>query len=287
MNSSPLGQETALTARWAALVDECIDSQAADAWKRNKTGELAARDLSSLATLRSWIYLDAHIRTNEAAAGSDRDSADTIGALTSYASMTWPSNGWHVRSRRGASTLVEKHGVLLEVEDAGSDSDLGVMVALPRLRPNALPGWTAILSSSGPPSDSSVRAYLHLATMDAIAPVIDRLDVMGVGWSFKVNTRVEGMRRPDSAVVYFGREDAANVIGALTVLARGLGSLLGGTVPGFSRRLADGLAIAASDRASVTGSFGAAVAHAAALALIEDRSVSLAVTPFAEQVASL
>ena len=277
--------------RWADLVTNAVSEVQPGLWRRTRTSE-NCDDGHPLVTsrLRSWIYLDAHLGTDESAmTNSQGDDHEVASRLSSLANSRWPSAGWKVRSNGDGATIAEKNGVELSISSDdmlspdGSRGQDQQTILLPRVRPSALPGWCSVYSSRGPASGRSTRIYLHPSTLSSLGPITAALDTLASPWSFKVSTTAGGLERPDAAVVYLASGDIEPAVDCLVGLARDP-SLFSSTTPGFSLRLAKGIALGASDPQDAGGSFGARVSHMAALALRDRTPVLEAIAPYARQM---
>ncbi len=255
-------------------------------WRRSRTGEVITGP-ASRRTLRSWIYLDVHLRGVDVPAGGIR-CPYIAAAVESRRAERFPSRGWRVRERQSGKNLTVSRpdspaGPVLSVPTAETspenDDPEMVTLELPRVRPEALAGWTSVTSRAGPASGRPARIYLHLSGASALGAVLDELDASGVDmWTLKVGNRTGALARPDSCVVYLLPCALWSVVDAIQ-LRRTDG--LAETTPGFSGEVAPGIAVGGCGGDRDRSSFGAEVADSAALAMLAGSSLPQALAPFA------
>ena len=112
--------------------------------------------------------------------------------------------------------------------------------------------------------------------------VLGVLDALDSSWSFKVSVLEDGLKRPDSVVIY--ANSGADTQSALAAVQSLPNSFFVESTPGFSRRVAKGVALGASAGDRGHGSFGAQVSNEAALALLAGRDLRDALRPFVTKV---
>jgi hypothetical protein len=148
--------------------------------------------------------------------------------------------------RRGRITAVAAaDDVLLSTGHASPGHE--VAVRIPRVLPEAAPGFVLVLGEhdlAGPPD---LRVYLNApqGLRPAVAEALTgALDGVGVGHRLKVLTDESRGARADGVIVYLARADWVSAWGAVAAGLRPHGQGLVDRVPLFTRRLAPGVAVA-------------------------------------------
>ena len=159
--------------------------------------------------------------------------------------FSW-EGGWRLAGADGADRwLVERDGLVLSVaDDELTLTRGGVRVRFPAEPAPACPGWFAATATAGPPEGPRASAYLHApaaARAVVFTDLLLALDRLGIAATARVLTD-SSVERPDGVVVSVARPE----LPVLARLALGLHhrTLLGTAVPGFTRPLAPGIAVA-------------------------------------------
>ena len=173
----------------------------------------------------------------------------------------WES-GWSEVDNGANGIRVTRGGVvvLARPEDVRRH-DGALQVRFPADRPLASPGFFLTVGRHGPGTRSGavVRAYLHLlptGALDAFADLVGCLDERRVPFSAKVIDHLDAFDRPDCAVVYGGRDDAATLVSAALEVRHRHARHIGGSVPAFTLPVAPGVAVADEPHAGPRQSFG-------------------------------
>lgn len=266
---------------WCALVAGAVETDRGGPIRRRSTGDDLPED-NHVHILRSWIYHDVHAAGVLDDAETLLDDPEALEAITGLDLGCWSAPGWTVMGPEGPGWIVSRAGTRLVVtaHDLPSGAHPGAgttSVLIPRLRPRVMPGWAAFASRTGPAACPDARAYAHLRGLDVLPSLLAALEELDVPWGAKVSTRRRGMERPDGFVVYVAAKD----LSAVTTLLRSprAAAWLSDPVPGFSHRLAPGLAASVDPPGWSGGSFGAHVSHRAALALLAGEDVRSALAP--------
>jgi hypothetical protein len=219
-----------------------------------------------VASLESDLYARLYTRPVDppAAPAADEPARRDLVAALSAANTgrgTWEP-GWTVAGvDQDGRVAVAKGGLTFwaepaEVRAPGGAPRPGVScrVRVGKERRNQVPGFYIALGDADGDGDEAddrpgplVRVYWHLtagAAAPFIAAVTSVLNAGGVPFQVKVPSDPGGYRRADAGVLYLRRRDCERVGGAL---ARVHGSVAWGLRPGvpmFTKRLADGLALA-------------------------------------------
>jgi hypothetical protein len=157
-------------------------------------------------------------------------------------------DGWRLAGADGGDRwLVERDGLVLSVgDDELALTRGGVRVRFPAEPAPACPGWFAATSTAGPARGPRASAYLNGGTPARAVVFTDLLlglDRLGVAATARVLTD-SSVERPDSVVVSVARADLPVLVRLALGLPGRIRGALGADVPGFTRPLAPGIAIA-------------------------------------------
>ncbi|MGH9119902.1 MAG: lanthionine synthetase LanC family protein [Acidimicrobiales bacterium] len=123
-----------------------------------------------------------------------------------------------------------------------------VELRYPNERRNALPGfYVAFGDEPLPAGEPLVRVYWNVTSAGApllIDELTGRLNGAGVPFQLKLVDHPSGFDRCDTAVLYFPAASAGSAIPIVADTYRQVAPEMGSRVPAFTRRLADGLAMA-------------------------------------------
>jgi HopA1 effector protein family len=201
------------------------------------------------------------------ALGTDRPDEAFVAALSraNTGSGGWAA-GWSVVGEDPPHLLVSRHGLRARVRASDCRSaGLGRAGASASLRrpkelQTATPGFYTALgdSFSGGDGDVEVRLYFNVRPTGAsllVAASTRLLNEAQVPFSLKVVDRPGGFGRCDTAVLYLDRDGFDQARGLLARLAAVCAPFLGHDLPGFTKPLAEGIAIG-EHRRRLGGSFG-------------------------------
>ncbi|MEA2024850.1 MAG: T3SS effector HopA1 family protein [Actinomycetota bacterium] len=167
-------------------------------------------------------------------------------------------DGWVVREIRGATAIVEKHGLALwvPVDDcvvpAGTRITAGEPVGLPHSKelPAYSPGfYSAFGDRSFPASNTTrvVRLYWNL-TQEGAVPFVEvvseRLNHARLPFRFKVLSDPDNYERCDAAVIYLPVETYQEAAPIIERIHTHVASLLRTVTPVFTKPLSPGLGLA-------------------------------------------
>jgi hypothetical protein len=157
-------------------------------------------------------------------------------------------DGWRLAGADGGDRwLVERDGLVLSVADGElALTRDGVRVRFPAEPEPACPGWYAAATTAGPARGPRASAYLNggaPARAVVFADLLLALDRLGVAATARVLTD-SSVERPDSVVVSVARADLPLLVRLALGLPGRTRNGLGAAVPGFTRPLAPGIAVA-------------------------------------------
>jgi len=215
---------------------------------------LGARSLRAALTER--IYVRCHLGLDEAPGpAGTRDILEMCDGVwlarlrAANPARSYWEPGWRVTGAWTAGELViERDGVRLcaaAERVRPSEDPASVEVLLPAERLWAAPGFYLTHVDAGPlPAGQAVRIYaapLPAKALDAFAAMMATLQRTGIAATCKIVNHPAAVARPDALVAYVEPQAAQHVASAL--VKDGLPSLLADPVPGFSQRVAPGLAL--------------------------------------------
>jgi HopA1 effector protein family len=181
-------------------------------------------------------------------AWSDPALVRRVGALLGHR-CCW-EGGWRVVGSWARGWLAQRDGLVLPVDDDevrfGTD---GVRVRFPAERPQSSGGWLVLAGTAGPAPRTGRLAECSLHLVPATAPgllagLVGRLDGLRLPFTARLLTDPTVTGRPDAAVVTAARADLPAVVLAALGLHGGARAGFGDAVPGFTRALAPGVAVA-------------------------------------------
>ncbi|HTW97805.1 MAG TPA: T3SS effector HopA1 family protein [Acidimicrobiales bacterium] len=159
----------------------------------------------------------------------------------------YADEGWTLLERRADHLVVCKDRLRLRAPAGWAEqSPSGWSLWFPAERRLGLPGYYVALGASGPPVAERrlVRLYLHAKPQCAprlLAALVDALDGRALRFQLKLANRLASYRRPDACVLYVDADQRNLASDLALALPR---SWLLPSTPGFSRRLAGGVAVA-------------------------------------------
>jgi HopA1 effector protein family len=163
----------------------------------------------------------------------------------------WES-GWRVVSSWARGWLVERDGLVLPVEDDEVRfATAGVRVRFPADRPQSSGGWLVVAGAAGPAPRAGrlAECSLHLlggSAPEVFAALVTRLDALHLAFTARLLADPSVTGRPDSAVVTAARADLPSLVLVSLGLHGGARGAFGDAVPGFTRAVAPGVAVADS-----------------------------------------
>lgn len=175
--------------------------------------------------------------------------------------VVW-EHGWsEVGNTLNAIRVAKNDVVVLARTEDTRRRDGALQVRFPANRPLASPGFflTVGRAGAGTRSGAVVRAYVHLlptGALDAFAGLVERLDQRRIPFSAKVVDHLDAFDRPDCAVVYSGRDDAAVLVTTALEVRHHHARHIGASVPAFTLPVAPGVAVADEPHAGPRQSFG-------------------------------
>jgi hypothetical protein len=176
-------------------------------------------------------------------------------------SRAYWEGGWEIVGRTDSGQwLVERDDLVLTVGHEELSGTRGrVRVRFPAERPRAVSGWFSVTGVRGPAVRAVPLAAVHLNLRpDSAAAVftdlVSGLDALHVRFTARVLNHPAAYGRPDSAVVVAPREQLPLVARSVLGLHPRARDGFGDAVPGFTRALAPGVAIA--DEPPVPGGIG-------------------------------
>jgi hypothetical protein len=164
--------------------------------------------------------------------------------------------GWSVAEKAPAERVVVVargglwlHAVETDVRPRGAPVGAPVAVRFPADQPYASPGFYAVTGSAGPPRPSSAiaRLYMNLrpAGVDHLLPDLTaRLDRPYRRYQLKVLNHPAAYPRPDALVIYAARGHVAPITQVIRGVVARHRRHVGSAVPGFTRQITAGVAIA-------------------------------------------
>jgi hypothetical protein len=200
--------------------------------------------------LYRYFYAPGHpVRAGETfQEGPDDELAQAMArANVAPAFVDW---GWQINGHSGETSLVEKDGLMVQVPTdelvitTGSEQ-VGVRFASGY--PNASPGFFLITSESGPAPDfQGVRVYWNLAPegrVRLLESLSRALSDATIPFALKALTIPEAVQRADSCVLYVERRAYARWRPLVSEVYAALHPYVREGIPGFTKSIADGLAI--------------------------------------------
>jgi hypothetical protein len=161
-------------------------------------------------------------------------------------------DGWRVVGSWARGWLVERDELVLTVEDDEVRfSTGGVRVRFPTDRPQSSGGWLVVAGTAGPAPRAGrlAECSLHLlpgTATEVFAELVTRLDALHVPFTARLLADPSVPGRPDSAVVTAARADLPSLVLVALGLHGGARAAFGDAVPGFTRAVAPGVAVADS-----------------------------------------
>jgi hypothetical protein len=146
--------------------------------------------------------------------------------------------------------LVGRDELVLPVDDDEVRfSTGGVRVRFPADRPQSSGGWLVVSGTAGaaPRAGRLAECSLHLlpgTAPEAFADLVTRLDALHLPFTARLLADPSVAGRPDSAVVTAARPDLSALVLVALGLHGGARTAFGDPVPGFTRAVAPGVAVA-------------------------------------------
>jgi class II lanthipeptide synthase len=218
-----------------------------------------------LHTLQAQLYRDFYVR-GYAAWPEESPSRMPVTGFTPFLQALSAANpghgsqegGWRVHGFEDDRVVVEREGLRLWVNSddvlAGDACEVAantaVRVRLPKELLRLSPGYYMALGDRGLPSDNPegvVRFYWNLRSETAsrfLTAALWGLNAAGLAFRLKVVNDPDEYRRCDAGVLYVRKPDCQTALGIVETVYYEVGRELKSATPGFTKRLARGLALA-------------------------------------------